>query len=669
MNETPSNIDNYIATTRRWAERYLELGWSIIPLHLNDKKPAIEWKEFQDRQPTEAEVAKWFDEGVPDGNGGLIKTFGLAVITGAVSKLVVVDCDHQDAIAYAVNEGGCWSPLGVKTTRGQHFYFRHAGAPVQNKAGGSGHDWPDVKGLDLRGDGGYVVIPPTVKYKDGVGVHAYSWSDENLEDALFNIPEWKGMKARAVSAPVTPGKEFSFDDLKLDTVRTYGDKVWDEAEARVATLGHKMRDGEGRNIWLTKYVGECVSNNMSEDAVAIAADQFSQEFFAEGLPKDEAETVVRSVFGIDKRNHPEKYAVQEKYDTKNTDRESRAKALGLITPSTLAELRRASKGKKFLIDPYIAPQSIIQVNGFNGHGKTLLLLNMLYAAALGQDFGGGTVEDPLRVLYLDHESSAPTLDARLQDCADTFGPMNDNMTVWLASHSKLSMNMTTSEGIEIFKMALEDVNPQIVVIDTVRSAYPGLEENSPGSWVKINNLMMAIRNTGRVAIFVHHRNKPGPNGMGREAGSTAQLKDLDTQIFVTKVVEDATQAKTEAALADSVTEVVDFQGNKRTAYNYLRSVLPVGFKLAAVFQVTFGKVRQATDNHVPVFVGVAKNITTGKTQVVSSKTPRQKTELLHSKQKRPALEIAGMLQVPVPTVENWIAQYIKRKAEEGVVST
>ena len=44
------------------ALEYLERGWSIIPIKPEGKRPAIKWREYQDRLPTEDEVNGWWGQ-------------------------------------------------------------------------------------------------------------------------------------------------------------------------------------------------------------------------------------------------------------------------------------------------------------------------------------------------------------------------------------------------------------------------------------------------------------------------------------------------------------------------------------------------------------------------------------------------------------------------------
>ncbi|GGM43935.1 bifunctional DNA primase/polymerase [Dactylosporangium sucinum] len=79
----------------------------------------------------------------------------LAIRTGAVSGLVVVDIDP--------GHGGTLDPALMPETAcvvtgsgGWHLYYRHPGTAVLNSQGRL------AGGIDVRGDGGYVVAPPSI---------------------------------------------------------------------------------------------------------------------------------------------------------------------------------------------------------------------------------------------------------------------------------------------------------------------------------------------------------------------------------------------------------------------------------------------------------------------------------------------------------------------------
>ena len=90
------------------ALEYLDRGWSIIPIKPEAKRPAIKWLDFQSRLPTEDEVTDWWTK-YPD--------YDIAIITGSISGVVVVDCDNEEA-EHAAYDAQMRSVIKVKTKRG-----------------------------------------------------------------------------------------------------------------------------------------------------------------------------------------------------------------------------------------------------------------------------------------------------------------------------------------------------------------------------------------------------------------------------------------------------------------------------------------------------------------------------------------------------------------------
>lgn len=108
----------------------------------------------------------------------------VGVRTGSASGLVVIDVDPGHGGDVTLDEleavhGAL--PLGrtVRTgSGGRHLYFRHPGGVVRNDAGRV-----LGKGIDLRGDGGYVVAPPS---RIAGGAYAVIGHGGSIPD----LPEW-----------------------------------------------------------------------------------------------------------------------------------------------------------------------------------------------------------------------------------------------------------------------------------------------------------------------------------------------------------------------------------------------------------------------------------------------------------------------------------------------
>ena len=165
-------------STGDWAARYLAKGWAVIPVEPRGKRPLVKWEAYQQARPGRATLADWLQRW-PEAN--------LGIVTGVVSGLVVVDIDPRhggnDSLALLEQRyGRLPATLEVVTGgAGRHLYFRHPGPMTFNRAG-------FAPGLDLRGDGGFVVAPPSM-HASG---RRYAWKD------------WREDRAPTGSAPALP---------------------------------------------------------------------------------------------------------------------------------------------------------------------------------------------------------------------------------------------------------------------------------------------------------------------------------------------------------------------------------------------------------------------------------------------------------------------------------
>ena len=131
------------------AINYRRAGFSVIPIKPRDKRPLIQWEQYQSEAPTEQQIQEWFAKW-PDAN--------MALVTGAISDCVVIDIDTEQAKAKLKNFVDDFDLAGVprsKTGKGWQLFFKHPAVPIPNRAG-------LIPGLDTRGDGGYVVAPPSI---------------------------------------------------------------------------------------------------------------------------------------------------------------------------------------------------------------------------------------------------------------------------------------------------------------------------------------------------------------------------------------------------------------------------------------------------------------------------------------------------------------------------
>ena len=151
------------------ARTYAEQGWSIIPQSSGAKKPLVKWKPFQDTPPSEALITDWWTR---------FLDAGICLILGPVSGVVAVDVDSLEAekVFFGFLGG---EPKTRKTISGSqkpgkaHYLFRCPGFPTTARY------TPLHKELELRGHGGYVVLPPSL-HPSG---KRYAWAEPTTEIA------------------------------------------------------------------------------------------------------------------------------------------------------------------------------------------------------------------------------------------------------------------------------------------------------------------------------------------------------------------------------------------------------------------------------------------------------------------------------------------------------
>ena len=624
------------------ALEYLDRGWSVIPIKPEGKRPAIKWREYQDRLPTEDEVEQWWTQW-PD--------YDIAIITGEISGVVVVDCDNEESI-HAAFDAKMRSPIVAKTKRGKHLYFTHPKDGIRRgpRAGvnSRGSDWPKINGLDFRGDGSYALLPPSKNYIWDYASHVFDWDE---------MPVWEDWKPALKEDVGEDG--FHFSDLDLTDVNPFRpDELmseWDRTAAYVKTnfpssLKIPSGLGNGRNERVMRYISESILEGYFGAELRLRGFQFMKEFFDDRLDDNEYEATVQSMEQSERRNHPDRFDesgtyIYKPYVKEGKDDEPRERKL--IQMRDAEQLLQESDAKSYLIEPWLPSNTIVQVFGYSGHGKSLFVQHAMSALCAGRKYYGPfEIGRPARVLYLDFEMGMATIARRLMEMRQVHGDSQDRLNIWTPFVDQKEMDLNQKEGLLELKQWIDFSKPDVIVIDTIRSAYPGLSENSAEEWAKINKLAVKLRNSGLSVIMLHHSNKPSESGIGREAGSTNQLTVLETQIRVAQVYRDEDTAKQNAAI---------FDGNyDNPVWPQLEMKLSPDYRLYMVMEIRYGKVREWTDMHDRIqWIGFAAHNETDEKVLVSSKSTKQRAKDMALDGYDP-IAISDHLERPVRLIHEWL---------------
>lgn len=133
-------------STYEEAKRYQQEGWTVIPIILKSKFPKVKWKKYQYEKPTDEELEIWFAN----------DSSSIAICTGKCSNLCVLDIDPAHGGLTSAERLGLLPKNATVVTGsgGYHYYYRNS-YNLRNFAG----RWD---GIDFRGEGGYVLAPPSL---------------------------------------------------------------------------------------------------------------------------------------------------------------------------------------------------------------------------------------------------------------------------------------------------------------------------------------------------------------------------------------------------------------------------------------------------------------------------------------------------------------------------
>ncbi len=244
------------------AQRYADRGWAVFPCERRGKRPLVT-HGVHDATLDAATIERWWARVWPDANIG--------VRTGMHSGIVVVDVDGDegaDSLADLERQHGLLPrTASVQTpSGGAHYYLKHPGGQeVRNSVRQLG------PGLDIRGDGGYVIAPPSV------GANGRQWEPDERA-SLAELPGW--LQDRLV-----PDRE----------------KVAQRAPASEWVMIARNGLGEGeRNHGIARLTGHLLARDVDARLVLELAYLVNARF-RPPLPAGEVDRVVESIAGRELR--------------------------------------------------------------------------------------------------------------------------------------------------------------------------------------------------------------------------------------------------------------------------------------------------------------------------------------------------------------------------------
>lgn len=465
---------------------YRRRGWSVFPVSPVSKKPMVEsWYEFQNRLPTEQEITDWWRR---------YPSAGVGIVTGKLSGLVVLDVDpRHGGDPNHVYKKFPTTIVAQTGSGGGHFYYQHPGGDkyVPNAIGKKNGQ---QTGYDIRGDGGYVVAPPSL-HPSG---RRYEW----IDTAKKPSPIPSDMLAWVTPKADLNGNAESKEPWLADALRGVGEGARDDTAARLA--GYYLSKGIGSDVVL-----ETLRNwNAKNDPP---------------LPDADIDKVVESVQRTRSRH-------AQPLSSRGRDlQDAPHDPLRLISLHQYMA-QYGDEDVTWAVEGWLPDQTIAMMVSPPGTYKTWTLIDLAVSISTGTPFlGTATVKRAGPVLVYQQEDFHGQMAQRISTIMASrfeigwFGD-SDEKDGWTVSmppsppvyfHDNRELRFDNKDIMEILENRIAELRPVAVIIDPLYTAAP--MDDYMAKAVPHMMKLKKIRDRYHCSfIIAHHTSKRSADKLSRE---------------------------------------------------------------------------------------------------------------------------------------------------------
>lgn len=528
--------ENILKNAALW---YLSQGYSCVPVK-RDKTPLVKWQEYQKKHPTEAEIELWWNTW-PDAS--------IAVITGKVSNLTVVDWDNK---GQEMPSGWDYDTPTVQSGGGgKHWWFTYQDG-VNNKA-------RFLPYFDIRSEGGYIIAPPSL-HASG---KTYEWikplgptevqrlpasilkdieksdgKDESFKkdwNKLLN--EGSSSGSRNNDATAVCGKLLlRYTEPEWETEAWPLLQSWNSEKAKPPLPANELKvifdsiAGKERKRREKKQdVGSATVSKIGETYHAIVSIEegmihFEFEDFAIAPRTKEADMRCRiEKMGESIRKYATRINIVSESARTNLIR-SLQKGLDEKQPwttivSDVCEQMNAVLSSEnqsirfsdikevetqFLINPFLEDKSVNILFGQGGIGKTYVALKMACALAVGGKFMYSDREYGCNILFVDYESSPAIFRKRILELTmDEYGNRPDNGDYDNCFHYFNPKGIPIEDQVKNIKEHIYRLGIGLVIVDSAVLACAGEPEKAD----VVTRMMNALNKLEVCVLLIAHETK------------------------------------------------------------------------------------------------------------------------------------------------------------------
>ena len=456
------------------AIEYAEAGYAVIPVKRSDKAPYTP-NGLADASKDADTLRQWWQRW-PEAN--------VAVVCGHVSgDLFVIDIDikpekgkhgDEELLKWQAKYGDFPETVKQRTgSGGQHQFFRDPNiALYKNKVNA-------IPGIDVRGEGSYVVVAPSV-YEDG---SVYEWEGASILDTI----------------EVADANESVTKLLALNPRDQKGETSLQERE----TISMKDVPEGQRNS--TIYSAACALRHydFSFNAAMAAILQTVSEWTTP-VPEYEIRRTVESAY----THEPGKVSIYS-VNGITAEYDENGKYIPKLPPVIpVASIINPPPLKSPIIAGYLREGEAMLISGSPKAGKSFLICQLALAVASGTDWVGQKCKKK-KVLYIDAELQREVAQNRMHDIwrkCDTVIPVYPD---------NLDLVSTKSDSVTLSDIA-DDIEHNagkydLVIIDPLYM-FINSDQNDNTQMKKEMDQIKRIYATGASVIVNHHMTKGMQNG-------------------------------------------------------------------------------------------------------------------------------------------------------------
>ena len=468
--------------TEQLLNEYMDSGWGVLPVKPDEKRPYMtNWLQYTRTKPSREQTISWFNA---------LSGAGVGLVTGRVSGVVVLDV-----------ESWCPTPVDELLKKyptnliarsgggGVHLFYSYPKnvSKVSNRVG-------IFEGADLRADGGFLVLPPTI-HPSG---NRYEWIKRGMPGA------------------------FPMAFLDIESRPTTSNEGWITEALRGVSEG-------GRNDTCARLAGYFFKKGLNSDIVEALLMEWNEKNDPP-LPVTEVRTTIKSI----ERSHAG--AGQQFTSVEFKDDRDEVRTTENASPSTFGVMRMADyvkgyggEGVSWLVDEWLPDASITFLVSPPESYKTWILLDLAVSVSAGVPFlGKYQVNSPGPTLIIQQEDSHSGLTDRLALIAeqklgalpkldgDTWSiPAMPDIPIFV--HPDRQLRFGNKQVIDELEQQIAAIRPKVIMIDPLYSTT----DSTDNYMADLANRMMVLKTWrdkyGCSFVIAHHSKKNlDPDSTARE---------------------------------------------------------------------------------------------------------------------------------------------------------